>query len=282
MLSPFATKTGRNAPRQFVFGFAKWRRAEIAPPPGRALIYADWVSQEMFVAAHLSGDKALLEAVASGDTYLTFGKQVGLIPPDGTAQTHRRERAICKILTLGLNYGMGYARLARQAQISEEQALSLIKKRAALYPAFTAWSEEAVAEARNSIPLVSRFGWTLHTSVKHYRPKATTARNFKVQAGGADLLRLGCCLAVESGLKVCAPIHDAVLVECAESEVEETKARLRSVMDEATRLVLGKEATIPVDMKVFRHRFEDGDGLPMFQRVMRLLEDVETAARDAA
>ena len=179
MLSPYATKTGRNAPRQFIFGAAKWRRFEIAPPPGRALIYADWTSQEMFVAAHLSGDKRLLEAVASGDAYLAFGKQIGLIPPDGTDKTHRRERGICKILTLGLNYGMGYQRLARQAQITEEQALSLIRKRAALYPDFTAWSEEAVAEARNGIPLVSRFGWTLHTSVKIYRPKAHHREEFQ-------------------------------------------------------------------------------------------------------
>ena len=42
-------------------------------------------------------------------------------------------------------------------------------------------------------------------------------------------------------------------------------------MDKATRFVLGRDATIPIDMKVFRDRFEDEDGLPMFQRVMRLL-----------
>jgi DNA polymerase I len=209
MLSPFAAKTSRNAPRQFIFGAAKWRRFEIAPPPGSVLIYADWVSQELYVAAYLSGDGKLLEAAASGDAYLTFAKQIGMVPPDATKQSHPRERAICKILTLGLNYGMGQRRLARQAQISEEHALSLVKKRAALYPDFTAWSEEAVAEARNSIPLVSRFGWTLHTSVKLYRPKATTAKNFKVQAGGADLLRLGCCFAVEDRLRVCCPVHDA-------------------------------------------------------------------------
>ena len=57
---------------------------------------------------------------------------------------------------------MGYRRLGKQAQIPEEEALSLIKKRAALYPAYTAWSEKAVAEARNGIPLTSRLGWTLY------------------------------------------------------------------------------------------------------------------------
>jgi DNA polymerase I len=257
MLSPFASKTGRNQPRRFIFGAPKWRRIEIAPKPGRALIYADWVSQELFLAAYLSGDKKLLEAAASGDAYLAFAKQIGMVPPDATKQSHPRERAICKVLTLGLNYGMGYRRLAKQAQIPDEEALNLIKKRAALYPAYTAWSEEAVAEARNGIPLTSRLGWTLHTSVKAYRAKPTTAKNYKMQANGAELMRLACSLAVEDGLMICCPVHDALLAECAENEIEETKRRLRAAMDTATRMVLGGEATIPIEMKIYSDRNEN-------------------------
>ena len=43
----------------------------------------------------------LLEAAASGDAYLAFAKQIGMVPPDATKELHPRERAICKILTLG-------------------------------------------------------------------------------------------------------------------------------------------------------------------------------------
>ena len=112
--------------------------------------------------------------------------------------------------------------------------------------------------------------------------EGSTAKNFKGQAGGADLLRLGVCFAVEDGLTICAPVHDAVLAECAESEIDETEVRLRAAMNRATKLVLGKDAVIPIVTKPFLDRFEDGDGLPMFQRVMRQLERVETATRNAA
>jgi hypothetical protein len=53
MLSPFASKTGRNQPSssRSIFGPATWVRSLIQPPPGRALIYCDWSGQEYGLAA---------------------------------------------------------------------------------------------------------------------------------------------------------------------------------------------------------------------------------------
>jgi hypothetical protein len=81
MLSAFASRTGRNQPsnNKFLFGPATWVRSLIRPGPGMALAYVDFSSQEMGIAAALSGDEALLEAYRSGDIYFAFAK-AGLAP----------------------------------------------------------------------------------------------------------------------------------------------------------------------------------------------------------
>ncbi len=82
MLSPFGAKTGRNTPsnNKFIFGPSVWLRGLIKPAPGKSLAYVDWSSQEVYIAAHLSGDPNLLAAVKSGDPYLAFAKMAGLAP----------------------------------------------------------------------------------------------------------------------------------------------------------------------------------------------------------
>ena len=92
LLSAFRSRTGRNQPSnsKFIFGPATWLRSLIKPEPGMALAYVDFSSQEMGIAAALSGDAALLEAYRSGDVYLSFAKQAGLAPPDATKATPRR------------------------------------------------------------------------------------------------------------------------------------------------------------------------------------------------
>ena len=94
LLSPFGASSGRNTPsnNKFIFGPSVWLRGLIKPPEGRALAYVDWKSQEVYIAAELSGDPALLDAVPSGDPYLAFAKMAGLAPPDATKQSHKAIR----------------------------------------------------------------------------------------------------------------------------------------------------------------------------------------------
>lgn len=121
MLSPFGAVTGRNQPSnaKFIFGPSRWMRALIKPAEGRALAYIDWSSQEIAIAAALSGDELLMEAYRKGDPYLEFAKQAKLVPADATAQSHRITRDRCKEVVLGVNYGMGTATMAQRAGITE-------------------------------------------------------------------------------------------------------------------------------------------------------------------
>ena len=73
-----------------------------------------------------------------------------------------------------------------------------------------------------------------------------------MQANGAEMLRIACCLACERGVEVCAPVHDAVLVIGPIDRIEADVTKMRTAMAEASRLVLaGFE--LGTDVKVVRH-----------------------------
>ncbi len=114
LLSPFASKTGRNQPStsKFIFGPAVWLRGLIKPEKGKVLAYIDFEQQEFAIAAALSRDKGMKAAYATGDPYLAFGKQAGAVPQDATKETHKAERDCFKQCVLGVQYGMGADSLA--------------------------------------------------------------------------------------------------------------------------------------------------------------------------
>jgi DNA polymerase I len=271
LLSAFGAKTGRNTPsaNRFVFGPSTWIRGLIKPPEGSAIAYMDWSSQEIWIAAKFSEDPAMLQAVLSGDPYLTFAKMAGLAPPGATRQTHEPVRAMCKILMLGTNYGMQAPSLAYRAGISLIEADGLLRRLASVFRVYSEWAERTVDVAQLKGRLSTVFGWTLRVG-QGARP--TSLRNFPVQANGAEMLRLACCLATERGIRVCAPVHDALLVEAPAGEIDGIVSAARECMTAASRAVLdGLE--IPVDAKVVRWpgRYADPRGEVMWTRVTELV-----------
>jgi hypothetical protein len=60
-----------------------------------------------------------------------------------------------------------------------------------------------------------------------------------MQANGAEMLRVACCLATERGIEVCAPVHDAVLICAPLDQLEKDIAGMRAAMAEASKIVLG-------------------------------------------
>ena len=272
-LHPFRSKTGRNQPSssRFIFGPATWLRGLIRPEPGRAVAYVDWCQQEFGIAAALSKDPAMMEAYRSGDPYLAFGRQGGQIPPDGTRATHGPIRELFKICALGVLYGMGEAGLARRIGRPVAEARTLLRLHRETYPKFWAWSDGAENHALLSGRLHTVFGWTIRVG-----PDANprSLRNFPCQANGAEMLRLACCLAPERGISVCAPIHDALLVEGPAEAIGDVVFRAQTAMAEASEIVLSG-FRLRSDAKVVRwpHRYMDGRGREMWERIMRRLSD---------
>jgi DNA polymerase-1 len=281
LLSAFRARTSRNQPSnsKFIFGPSKWLRGLIRPPEGYALAYVDYSSQEVGIAAALSGDPALMAAYQAADVYLSFAKQAGLAPPDATKASHGAMRDRCKAVLLGVGYGMEADTMAARIGGPVAYARELLALHHRTYPRFWRWSDAVVDAAMLHNRLLTVFGWPVHVG-----PQANprSLRNFPAQSHGAEMLRLACCLATEAGLEVCAPVHDALLLAATLDRLDEDVARLRACMAEASRIVLaGFE--IKTDVKLIRwpDRYADERGAEMWRRVLRLLGEAE-GAREAA
>jgi DNA polymerase I len=275
LLSPFGASSGRNTPsnNKFIFGPSVWLRGLIKPPEGRALAYVDWKSQEVYIAAKLSGDPALLDAVLSGDPYLAFAKMAGLVPQDATTQTHKAIRDLCKTCVLGTNYGMQAISLAARTGLSVIEAQDLLRRLAQAFPTFTVWAEQVINVGQLAGYLSTVFGWTVRTE---NITRATTLRNFPMQANGAEMLRLACCLATERGVDVCAPVHDALLIEADADGIDDAVAATKAAMTEASRVVLdGLVVDTNVEVIRWPERYSDDRGRVMWERVTEILSRCE-------
>ena len=276
-IAPFRARTGRNQPSnaKFIFGPSRWLRSLIRPEPGMAVAYLDFISQEIAVGAALSGDAAMLEAYRSGDFYLSFAKQAGAVPPDATKTTHAEERSLFKAAALAVMYGMGPESLAQKIGRPTATAAELLALHRRTYPDFWKWSQAAVDRATLTGQIQTVFGWPLKVgpSTDPTRPAANprALSNFPVQANAAEMLRLACCLLAERGVGLCAPVHDAVLVEGPSDRIADVVAETRAAMAEASRVVL-RGFEIGADVKVVRwpERYVDDAGADFWGTVMRL------------
>ena len=273
ILSPFAAKTGRNQPSttKFVFGPAKWVRGLIKPAEGMALAYCDWSSQEIAIAAALSGDELLWDAYHTGDPYLAFAIAAGLAPPDATKQTHKAIRNRCKAVVLGTNYGMSAYGVAQAAKIHELEAKALLQKHRETYRKFWAWAENNKDRGLLGLKLETCFGWPIQVTAGAAKPN--TFLNWPMQAHGAEMMRIACILAVERGIKLCAPIHDALLIEAPLDQIDSEVVRLKECMAEASEAVLGDRKICRVDADIVRYpdRYMDEHGQEMWDQIMGLL-----------
>jgi DNA polymerase-1 len=94
--------------------------------------------------------------------------------------------------------------------------------------------------------------------------------NWPMQSTGADILRLSCTRLHEAGIKICAPIHDAILIEATLENLEADVSRTKRVMQQACRDILGGR-TCRIDAETVRYpdRYMDEKrGRPMWDAVM--------------
>jgi DNA polymerase I len=277
LLSAFRARTGRNQPSnsKFIFGPSAWVRSLIKPDAGYGLAYIDWSQQEFAIAAALSHDPAMMLAYQSGDPYLSFAKQAGAIPPDGTKASHGRIREQFKQCVLAVQYGMGDVGLAQRIGQPTAIGRDLIRLHHKTYPIFWKWSDRVVDFAMLNSRLFTVFGWNLYVGRD---ANSRSLRNFPMQANGAEMLRLACCLATKRGIKVCAPVHDAILIEAPLLDIEAAVETAQKAMVEASSIVLdGFE--LRSEAKIFRYpdRYEDERGKKMWDTVIKIIGDLNVS-----
>ena len=98
-----------------------------------------------------------------------------------------------------------------------------------------------------------------------------SAQNFPMQANGAEKLRLAAIMAMEVGIQICAPIHDAILIESSIDCIDTDVKRMQAIMQQAGQIVLdGFAIRSDADKVSYPDRYMDGSGREMWDRVMEV------------
>lgn len=194
---------------------AAWMRALIEPKPSRAIAGIDYSSQEFLLAALLSGDEKMVAAYETGDVYLAFAKDAGMVPQNATKHSHPTERQLAKSTVLGISYNMSKfglsAKLTQDSgtEYSEEKAQELIDLFHKTYPDYTSWKNYIRATYPVEGYLELPCGWVMFGENENWR----SAGNFPVQGCGASIMRKAVTLARLKGLDVIFTNHDAIYIE---------------------------------------------------------------------
>jgi DNA polymerase I-like protein with 3'-5' exonuclease and polymerase domains len=200
---------------------------------------------------------------------LAFAKQAGAAPADATKDSHETVREQFKQCVLAVQYGMGEASLASRINQPVAKARQLLELHKRTYRQFWKWSDCAVDEAVLGGRLWAGFGWQIHT---RGAINDRSLRNFPMQANGAEMLRIACILLTQAGIKVCAPVHDALLIEAPLDELDATVEKAQALMKEASAIVLdGFELRSDAKLVRYPDRFMDKRGAVMWDKVTALL-----------
>ena len=227
------------------------REAFIAEP-NCVLLSADYSQIELRIMAHLSGDAGLVEAFKLGlDVHNATAAEVFDIAVD-EVDTEQRRRA--KAINFGLIYGMSAFGLARQLKIDQKQAREYIEIYFHRYPGVKQYMEQTKQTAREQGYVETLYGRRLNLPEIRSKNAARrqyaerTAINAPMQGSAADLIKLA-MLAVDqwiidhnAGAKIIMQVHDELVLEVAEDELER--------VSHATTELMAGVATLKVPLVV--------------------------------
>jgi DNA polymerase-1 len=221
------------------------REAFIAPP-GRRIISADYSQIELRIMAHLSADKGLMHAFAHGhDVHRATAAEVFGVPLDKVTADERRT---AKVINFGLIYGMSAFGLAQNLGTERVTAQAYIDSYFARYPGVKRYMDDTREQARAQGYVETVFGRRLWLpEIKSANPARRqgaerAAINAPMQGTAADLIKLA-MIAVQSfldasGLKslLIMQVHDELVLEVPEAELEQVKDKVRDLMQGVAKL----------------------------------------------
>jgi len=141
-----------------------------------------------------------------------------------------------------------------------------------VFKVFWRWSDQALDHAMLCGWQRSVFGWTHRLFADPQGPNPRSARNFHMQTNGAEMLRLSCCQGVEAGVKICAPVHDAVMILSPIEAIVQDVRLMQQCMEDASATVLNG-FRLRTEAKIVQHpdHYSDPRGEMMFAKVLSLL-----------
>jgi DNA polymerase I-like protein with 3'-5' exonuclease and polymerase domains len=167
---------------------------------------------------------------------------------------------------------MGERSLALRIKKPLADARELLRLHKRTFPDFWAWADAVVNFAVTRRYQLSRLGWR---RVVNGDPNIRSLANWPVQTCGAEMLRVAIMYAVESGVHICAPIHDALLIEAPVEDFEEQVSITRKCMGAASELLLdGFEIGTDIERVIYPDRYMDERGIKMWKTISRILYEL--------
>jgi hypothetical protein len=213
----YGAQSSRSQPSSTSFLFLKtgWMRSLCVPPEGYAVGTIDYSSQEFLIAALLSNDDKMFDAYKSGDVYLSYGKEIGVIPENGTKKTHPKERDAQKPVILGWQFwstGHGLCILLNE-QLGEnkydpDSAQLLLDKLDRVYWKFAEFRNTTIASYEMQKYVRLNDGFYMWGNNPNHR----SVGNMPVQGSGAAIMRKAVQLAQDAGLDVIMTLHDSLTI----------------------------------------------------------------------
>jgi DNA polymerase-1 len=221
-------------------------RAAFIAEPGNVLLSADYSQVELRLLAHFSGDPLLLEAFQRGDDIHTLtASQVFGVPPLMVTPEHRRR---AKAINFGIPYGLSPFGLAQQLGIEKSEARQFIDAYFERYRGVRAWLDATMEQARRDQKVSTLFGRVrpipdINSKNANLRGFAErTAVNTPLQGTAADLIKLA-MIRLDSELRVgrlkskmTLQVHDELVFEVPEAEIEEMRTLVREKMENVHKL----------------------------------------------
>ena len=223
----------------------KIRQAFIAAP-GYKIVAADYSQIELRIMAHLSGDAGLLAAFSQGvDVHSATAAEVFDVPLDSVTNDLRRS---AKAINFGLIYGMSAFGLAKQLGLPRDKAQAYINLYFERYPGVKQYMDDIREQAKQNGYVETLFGRRLYLPDINARNAAQrqyaerTAINAPMQGTAADIIKLA-MLACDQWLndsgvdaKMIMQVHDELVFEVAESQLESCMTKIREIMSNAAEL----------------------------------------------
>ncbi len=245
---PIRTETGRRIREAFV--------AE----KGHRLLSVDYSQIELRLTAVMAGVPALKEAFAEGqDIHAKTASQVFDVPlEEMDSETRRKAKAI----NFGIIYGISPYGLANNLRIPQGEAKAYIQAYFERYPEIRDYMERTKTQAREQGFVETLFGRKVHTpSIKDKNPARRSfaeraAINAPIQGTAADIIKRamirlpGALEKAGLGAQLLLQVHDELIFEVAEAELEETSALVRKIMEEAPAPVLDLSVALVADAGV--------------------------------
>ncbi|MDZ4201677.1 MAG: DNA polymerase I [Gallionella sp.] len=215
------------------------REAFIAPL-GSRIVSADYSQIELRIMAHLSGDEGLLRAFANGeDIHRATAAEIFMTTP---ADVDSEQRRYAKVINFGLIYGMSAFGLAKQLGIERSAATAYIDRYFARYPGVADYMQRTREQAKQQGFVETVFGrrlWLPEINASNGMKRQGAERaaiNAPMQGTAADLIKLA-MIAVQHWLvaeqlqaKLIMQVHDELVLEVPENELELVKKKLRELM----------------------------------------------------